>query len=91
MKTREWSNLIDLFYFVSKPPFLDIFKKNSTFTFGAWTFLLVHIRLTPSEEPKDYVIDFLRFQTMNVGPSSRTMEKNHLSWSDFMVHGVTNP
>jgi hypothetical protein len=28
---------------------------------------------------------------MEVGPSSQTMEKCHLSWSDFMVHGVNRP
>jgi hypothetical protein len=27
---------------------------------------------------------------MKVGPSNQTMEKGHLPWSDFMVHGV-NP
>ena len=34
---------------------------------------------------------FLRNQTMEVGPSSRTMEKCHLPWSDFMIHGVNMP
>jgi hypothetical protein len=28
---------------------------------------------------------------MEVGLSSRTMEKGHLPWSDFMVHGVNRP
>ena len=53
--------------------FLDTyFFKICTFTFGAWSFLLVHIWLTPSEGPKGFVIDFLRNQTM---------EKGHLPWS----------
>ena len=33
-------------------------------------------------------IDFLRNRTMEVGRSSWTMEKGHLSWFDSMVHGV---
>jgi hypothetical protein len=33
-----------------------IFKKKSThLVFGAWSFLLVHIRFPPSEGPKDFV------------------------------------
>ena len=28
---------------------------------------------------------------MEVGPSSRTMKKDHLTWSDIMVHGVNRP
>ena len=28
---------------------------------------------------------------MEVGPSSQTMEKDHLPWSDFMVHRVNRP
>ena len=28
---------------------------------------------------------------MEVAPWSRAMEKGHLTWSDFMVHGVNLP
>ena len=28
---------------------------------------------------------------MDVGPSSQTMEKCHISWSDYMVRGVNQP
>ena len=34
---------------------------------------------------------FLRYQTMEVGPSSRTKEKCHLPWFDSMVHNVNRP
>ena len=65
--------------------------KNSTF-FGAWSFLLVHMWFTPSEGSKGCVNRFpKKSQTMEVGPQSQTMEKGHLPWSDFMVHGVNSP
>ena len=42
-----------------------------------WSFLLVHIRFTPSEGPKGFVNCFFfeRNRNMKVGPSSRTTEK----------------
>ena len=49
-KTREWSNF--LFYF-QKCPFGTYIKKIiNTFTFGAWTFFLVHIQFTLNAGPK---------------------------------------
>ena len=35
-------------------------KKISTFTFGAWSFLLVHIWFTPNEGPKAFVDYFFK-------------------------------
>ena len=88
----EWSNFL---LFFSKPPFLDIhffIKKINIFTFGGWSFLLVHIRFTPSEGAQRLCkMIFLRNPTMGVRPSSQTMEKDHLPWSNFMVHGVNRP
>jgi hypothetical protein len=48
-----------------------ILKKLAHSLFGAWSFLLVHVRFTPSEEPKDFVICFYYFKknrTMEFGP-----------------------
>ena len=57
-----------------------IFKKKSThLVFGAWSFLLVHIRFPPSEGPKDFVHWF--FKKLDYGQS-------HLPWSDFIAHAV---
>ena len=40
----------------SKLSFLGYILKNSTHShFGAWSFLSVHIRITPSEGPKGFV------------------------------------
>jgi hypothetical protein len=39
-------------------------------------------------DSKALSIDFLRNQTMNCRPSSRTMKKGHLPWSNFMIDGV---
>ena len=52
-----------------------------------WSFLLVDMRFTPSEGPKDFVNYFLR----KLDHGSPTMEKYHLLWSDFIVHAVNGP
>ena len=46
---------LDLFIFYKTALLEHILKKNSTFTFGAWSFVLAHIRFTPSEGPKGFV------------------------------------
>jgi hypothetical protein len=76
--------------FFSKIALFEHTLKNSTHPLlSAWSILSVHIRFTPSEEPKNF-INWL-FETMDIGPSSRTMQKNHLPWSGFTVHGVDRP
>ena len=55
--------------------------------FGAWLFLLVHIRVTPREGPKGFVKSFFNKSDYE----SWTMEKVHLPRSNFMVHGVNRP
>ena len=56
MKTREDKRIMVKLESFSKLSVLGhILKKISTFTFGAWSFLLVHIRFTPDEEPKGFV------------------------------------
>ena len=42
-------------FFGLKLPFLDIFKKVEHSLFDAWSFLLIHIWLTPSEGSKDFI------------------------------------
>jgi hypothetical protein len=57
MKTREDKRIIIFlfFYFLENHPFEYILKKSASHSlFGAWPFLSVHIRFTPSEEPKDF-------------------------------------
>ena len=54
---------------------------------GAWSFLLVHIQFTPSEGSKGLVNCFFR----KSDHGSQTMEKGHLTWSDFIVHCVNWP
>ena len=92
MKTRENEGMVNLdFIFFQQLPFLDIYFKNQHIHFlGAWSFFLIHIRFTPSEESIVFVhwVFFIKNQTMEVGPSSRTMKKCHLPWSNLMVHGV---
>ena len=36
-------------------------------------------------------LSFLRSRTMKVGPWYRTIEKNPLPWSDFMVYNINQP
>ena len=81
-KTREWSKLT----------FFHNFQSTHAL-FSAWPFLLIHIQFTPSEGPEDFVncfscFFFLSNRTMEVGPSSQTMEKKKPS---SMVHGVNRP
>ena len=66
-------------------------RKNTHLVVGAWSFLLVHTRLSPTEGPKGFVHLFLRNETMEGGPWSQTMEKGHMPWSNFMVHDVNQP
>jgi hypothetical protein len=76
MKTREWS----IFFPSSKIIIYGhILKK--TFTFSAWSFLLIHIQFTPIEGPKNFVNWYFK-------NSNWTMKENQLPWSDFMVYGV---
>ena len=57
MKRREDKRFIKLkFYFIFKSAlFGHILKKSMPSFLDAWSFLLVHIRFTPNEEPKDFV------------------------------------
>jgi hypothetical protein len=55
MKTREFFNFFN--FSSSETTFFEhILKKSTHSFFGAWSFLLVHIWFTPSEEPKDIII-----------------------------------
>ena len=72
-------------------------KKLAHLFFGAWSFFLVRIWVTPSEGSKDFVnLSFLRKQTMKVGPSSHIMEKRpssmvrlHYPWCKVAVREPT--
>ena len=87
-KTREWSNL----NFLKTTLFGHIFKKTMTFTFGAWSFLSVHILFTPGERPKCIVKCFFQeIRPWMLDHQVQPWKKGHLLWSDFMVHGVNRP
>ena len=81
MKTRE---MIKTLIFFKTALFKQILK-NNTFTFYAWSFLLVHIILTPSKRPKNFVNCFLFFH------SKSDQGKKPFPWSNYMVHGVNRP
>jgi hypothetical protein len=67
-------------------------KKNQHIHFlGAWSFLLVHIRCTPSEGPINFVNWFLKTSDHGSWTVKLDHEKGHLLWSNFMVHGVHEP
>ena len=82
---REWSILI---YYIKNVLFGHISKKISTFTFGAWSFFLVHIQFTPSVGPIGFVDLFFK---KTYYESWTPMKKGHPPWSDFMVHVVNRP
>ena len=70
MTTREWSNLNSVFLF------WHILKKLAHSLVGAWSFLLVHIRFTPSEWPKGFINWFLL--------------RNHTMGKNAIFHGPTS-
>ena len=87
MKTRDNKRTVkfDLFYFF-KITFLGRVLKQPTHSLlGAWSFLLVHIWFTPSEEPKGFVNCF--FKIWNHG--TWTMKSDHEKRPSSMVqlHG----
>ena len=60
MKTREDTRMVKLETQNHKPFFGRILEKMNTFTYGTWSFLLIHIWFTPSEGPKGFVNLFLK-------------------------------
>ena len=52
MKTKESSNFI---FFLKTALFGHMLKTSAYSFLGAWSFLLVHIQLTPSEGPDNFV------------------------------------
>ena len=68
-------------------------KSVHSLLFGARSFLLAHIRFTPSDGPNNFAkLNCLRNFTLQIGATSQMIEKGHLPWSDFMVHhGVNRP
>jgi hypothetical protein len=87
-KTREDKRMVK-FDFFAKTILLGIYYKKiahilSVHGHSSWsTFSLDLVR-----DSKALSIDFLRNRTMDCRPSSRTMEKGHLPWSNFMIDGV---
>ena len=90
LKTKENKRIVKFdFLFLSKLPFLGIYLKKSAHSFlvhghSSWSTFNLHLL----RGPKALEVYFLRNWTMDVELSSRTMEKGHFPWSDFMVHGV---
>ena len=90
-ETREDKRMVQpfffLFFFSKTALFAHTLKTLSTLNFGSWSFLSIYIWFTPSEGPKGFLNLF--FKKSDHG--CWTMEKDHLPWSDFMVHGVNQP
>ena len=86
-KTKHWL-ILNLFPPLKISLLRHMLKKSIHSFFDAWSFLQVHIWFTPSEGPKDFVNQFLK----KLDHESHTMKlghgKGHLTWSNFMVHGV---
>jgi hypothetical protein len=64
MKTREDERMVKL-EFLSKLPFLrNMLQKSTHSIFVAWSFLLVHIRFTPSEHMPFWVSVLLKIPSI---------------------------
>ena len=78
MKTREHKRMVKcfllLFYFFKITLFEHMSKKSARSFFGAWSFLLVHIRFEPGKGPKDFV------NWVFMGERSSSMVRLHGPW-----------
>ena len=65
---------------------MHILKKSAHSLIDAWSFLLIHIRFTPSKRPKDFVNWFFKKSdheswTMEIGPWKNIIFHGPISWS----------
>ena len=87
-KRRQW-NRDTLFYLILKSiGFGHLLKWINTLTFEAWSYLLVHIRFTPSRRAKDFVYWFFKeigswMLDHQVGPWKKAIFQGPISW--YMV------
>jgi hypothetical protein len=86
MKTKEDKRMVKLeFLFFSKTAlFGPILKQSSHSLFGAWSFLLVHIQITPSEAPRGFVI-FFNFFSKKLDHGSWTIKPDRGKRPSSMV------
>ena len=82
MKTREDKGIAKLELFSKSAPFGHILNKSTQSLFGAWSFLLVHIRFTPSEGPESFVNwSYKKSDHESWTIKSERGKKGHLPWS----------
>ena len=62
-------------FFLSKLPFWTYIKKSAYSLFGAWSFLFIHIRITPRERPKSFGNELLK-------------KSDNASWAMKLDHGM---
>ena len=87
MKTRKNKRMVNFeFFFKTFPFWTFIFVKDQHTFFGAWLFLLVHIRFPPSEGSKGFV-NFIYFKKFDHG--SWTIKSYHgkMPYSMIRLHG----
>ena len=96
MKTSEnkkWSQENgQVWFFFSNLPFFSIYHENKLIHFlvhghSSWSTFGLHF----NEGPIGFKIWFFKKSDHASGPWNPTMKKDHLPWSDFMVHGVNWP
>jgi hypothetical protein len=68
-------------FFIKIALFAHILEKLAHSLFGVWSFLLIHMRFTPSEGPKGFVTWFF-FKSDH---GSWTIESDHVEWPSSMV------
>jgi hypothetical protein len=81
---REDTRMVKLDFFFKTTLFGHVIKNSTRSLFGAWSFLLVYIRFTPSEGPKGFANRFL--EKSNLG--SWIMKSNHEK--NIIFHGLTS-
>ena len=84
-KRRQRNGQTWFFFLLKTALFGHILKESAHSLFGAWSFLLVHIRFTPSERPEDFVKRFF----WEIGPWKLDHQVGPWKKTIFMVrlHG----
>ena len=91
VKTRENKRTVKLDFFFKTTIFGHVLKNQHIHFWVHGHSSLVHIWFTPSEGPKGFVNWFFKKPDHGSWTWCRTMKKDHLPWSNFMVHGVNWP
>ena len=86
-QNNGWICFFSSFFSFKTIIFGRMLKKLAHYFFGAWSFLLVHIRFTPSEGPKGFVNWFFFFKKPDHGSWTIKLNRGKRPSSMVQLHG----